>query len=630
MTRHLAPFFLLLSFVLLVSACSDSPSPVTPESEDQNPQNPDEQFSKTRIDTFIFRSYGIDAVYLAGSANGWNSEDPAWAFTPQEDNYTWQLIKEVSDSLLMYKLVLHKGDNTLWLTDPAAVEIVPDGIHGDPAYWNAVRGRSISQPSALAQPLARNRTVIYEISLNDFSTTGTFAGAISGLSSGAAVTDLHVNALEFMPVTAPSYNGWGYDPILLAAPNPSFGTPTTFAMLVDAAHNRGMAVILDMVLNHMAGSNPLRQIDNFVGENHFTTTESNPWGLVELNWGDPALRDYLLESMIHWIDTYRIDGFRFDYIGGEPYSNWSWLRSELKSRYPDLLLIAEDFRYPSEGNAVTSAGYDAQWGGNHTDNWGGGGNHFNQVMITALTQRGFAWRGQTAIEVGSFGPAYNNMWAVANVLSPNSQYAGGVPGDGFSDIKYIESHDENRLVWSIETIGSTGAQGIGGIAKAKLGAVMAMTSVGIPMLFNGQEIGSGEFRPADPTTYKIDWNAGNTELRNVYRSLIHLRLNHPALMSENFFFHWRDGNIDQTEYTITYWRGSTVQSQDAQIVVAANFDHQDHTWTVPFPSSGHYAQVDMITGAGLWIEVTDGNLLLTVPASTAMLWVKEDGISAVP
>lgn len=630
MPRHFASFVLLLSFVVILVACGDSPSPVVPAVPDQDQQNPDDGFNKTRIDTFILRAYGIDAVYLAGSANSWTDEDPAWAFTAMPDGYTWQLVKEVPDYLLQYKFVLHRGTETLWLTDPSAVEILPDGIHSDPAYWNAVRGRNISTPSPLASPLDRRLTVIYEISLNDFSATGTFAGAIGGFTSSSNIGDLGINALEFMPVTVPSYNGWGYDPIILSAPNPSFGTPTTFAMLVDTAHDRGMAVILDMVLNHMAGSNPLSQIDNFVGENHFTTTESNPWGMVELNWNDPALRDYLLESLIHWVDTYRIDGFRFDYVAGEPYSNWAWLRGELKSRYPDLLLIAEDFRYPAEGNAVTSAGYDAQWGGNHTDNWGGGGNHFNQVMITALTEQGFAWRGQTAIEVGAFGPAYNNMWAVANVLSPNSQYAGGVPGDGFSDIKYLESHDENRLVWSVETIGSTGAQSVGGLSKAKLGAVMSMTSVGIPMLYNGQEIGSGEFRPADPVTYKIDWNGGDASLRSAYQQLIQLRLNHPALMSENIFFHWRDGTIDQTEYTITYWRGTTTQSSEAQIVVAANFDHQDHTWTIPFPSSGYYARLSLDGGPIYWTEVTDGNLLLTVPASTAMLWVKADGISAVP
>jgi len=630
MFRHFAPGLLLLSFVLLISACGDTSSPVDPAPANQDLESPEDDFSKTRIDTFVLRAYDIDSVHLAGTANGWNDQDAAWSFTPLADGYTWRLIKEVSDNLLMYKFVLRRNSEVLWLTDPSAVELIPDGIHGDPAYWNAVRGRNIPTPAPLGIPLDRQRTVIYEMSINDFSSSGTFAGVISGITSGPNIAELGVNALELMPVTVPSYNGWGYDPIMLAAPNPSFGSPATFALLVDTAHNNGMAVILDMVLNHMAGSNPFSQLDNFVGENHFTTTESNPWGLVELNWSDPAMREYLLESMIHWVETYRVDGFRFDYVGGEPYSNWSWLRSELKSRYPDLLLIAEDFRYPSEGNAVTSAGYDAQWGGNHTDNWGGGGNHFNQVMITALTENGFAWRGQTAIEVGAFGPAYNNMWAVANVLSPNNQYAGGVPGDGFSDIKYLESHDENRLVWSVETIGSAGAQSVGGLAKAQLGAVLSMTSVGIPMLYNGQEIGSGEFRPADPVTYKIDWNAGDAQLREAYSTLIQLRLNHPALMSENIFFHWRDGNIDQTEYTITYWRGSSTMADEAQIVVAANFDHEAHTWTVPFPASGYYAGVDLDGGPIQWTEVTDGNLHLTIPASTAMLWVRNDGVSAVP
>ena len=265
--------------------------------------------------------------------------------------------------------------------------------------------------------------------------------------------DLGVNAIELMPVTAPSYNGWGYDIILHRCVNPNYGWPSTFASLVDAAHQQGIAVILDMVLNHAAGSCPLRQLDDFAGVYNFTTDEPNPWGLVELNYTNEALRAFILESLCFWVNTYKVDGFRFDYIGGEPYSTWEWLEDELRARYPDLLLIAEDFNYANPINAVI-VGYDAQWGGNHTDGWGGGGNNFNQVMITALTENGFAWRGSTTPSVGAFGPAYRNMWAVANVIAANPQYAGGVPGDGFSDVKYLESHDENRVVWSVNTIGS--------------------------------------------------------------------------------------------------------------------------------------------------------------------------------
>jgi 1,4-alpha-glucan branching enzyme len=616
---------LLLGGAIWVQGCSHEAATLGPEPPSSDPSG----LAKARIDTFVLKAYSLDSVHVAGSFNAWNGLDPAWEMTLQADGYTWRLVAEVPDGLIQYKFVLRMDGLVEWLTDPAAVEVIYDGYHSNPAYWNSVRGRQITTPAPLAEPIDRTKLIIYEISLNDFSATGSFAGATAGLSSGPDLESLGVNAIELMPVTTPSYNGWGYDPVLQFAPNPWLGWPTTFAALVDAAHDRGMAVILDSVINHMSGSAPLRQLDDFTGEYNFTTSESNPWGLVELNWANPALREHILASLCHWVDVYKVDGFRFDYIGGESYTTWVWIKNELEARYPNLLLIAEDFNYATNGNAVTN-GYDAQWGGNHTDSWGGGGNNFCQVMATALNENGFAWRGEATPSVGAFGAVYNNMWAVANVLSGNSQYAGGVPGDGFSDIKFLESHDENRVVWSVNNVGSAGAQSIGGLTKAYLGAVIQMTSVGIPMIYNGQEIGSGEYRPVGTSTYKIDWAGGDQNLLSAYRRLIDLRLNEPALATENIFFHWRDGGLDQQEFTLLYWRGSTTDQAQSEVVVAANFDHVDHALTVPFPTPGYWARHNLAQGTVNISLIGDTSLDIDLPASSAILWVKANGTTGVP
>jgi len=615
------PALALTLILLATGGCTDQAALLDPGTQQGDIS------AKAHTDTFTLLAYDVDSVHLAGSLNGWIDNDPGWELTLQPDGYTWRLITQVPDDMFTYKFVLRIGALKEWLTDPAAVEVTYDGFHSSPAYWNAVRGRQIVTPDPLPSPIDRSKLVIYEVSLNDFSTSGSFAGATANLTTAADLADLGVNAIELMPVTAPSYNGWGYDPVLQYATNPSFGVRTSFATLVDAAHSHGMAVILDAVVNHMSGSAPLRQLDNFTGTNHFTTLESNPWGLVELNWTDPALKEHILGSLCHWVDTYKVDGFRFDYIGGEPYTTWIWLKDQLKAKYPDILLIAEDFSYPA--NSITY-GYDSQWGGNHTDQWGGGGNNFNQVMITALTQYGFATRGSFEPSVGAWGIPYNNMWAVANVISGNSNYAGGAPGDGFSDVKYLESHDENRVVWSVDNNGSVGAQGIGGLRKAHLGAVVSMTSIGIPMLYNGQEIGSGEYRPQGTSTYKINWAAGDAGVRLTYKRMIEFRLNHPALSSENVFFNWRAGNIDQVEYTMVYWRGSTATGSQAEVVIACNFDHLDHTWDVPFPATGTWVKFDAASGNMETVSVPALTMNMTVPASTALMWVREDGVTGVP
>ena len=85
------------------------------------------------------------------------------------------------------------------VTDPDAKDILPDGFHGSPSYWNVVRGRSFATPDPLPAPIPRNEMVTYEISLNDFSTTGTFAGAQANLTANADLADLGVNVIELLP-----------------------------------------------------------------------------------------------------------------------------------------------------------------------------------------------------------------------------------------------------------------------------------------------------------------------------------------------------------------------------------------------------------------------------------------------
>jgi 1,4-alpha-glucan branching enzyme len=624
-TRVLA-LFLLMALSLLGSCSDDTTLPTSPAGAGSLEQA-DDFTDKSHFHTFTLVAPGVDAVYVAGSINGWNDSDPAWQLAQTADPNVWQLEREVPDGLFYYKFVLYKGTETLWVTDPAAHEVWPDGFHGNPSQWNTLYGRSFNEPQDLPYPIDRSKLVIYEINPNDFSQAGTFTGIYAGLTSGPDLADLGVNAIEIMPVTAPSYNGWGYDPVLQFSPNGAYGTATTFAALVNQAHGLGMAVILDAVVNHMAGGSVLRQIDEFTGINTFTTTEENPWGLVELNWNSPYLKDHILEALSHWVSTYKVDGFRFDYIGGEPYGTWIWLRDELRARHPDLLLIGEDFSYPA--NSVTY-GYDAQWGGNHTDPWGGGGNNFCQVMATALNQNGFAFRGDGFFSAGAWGIPYNNMWAVANVISPNSNYAGGAPGDGFSDVKFLESHDENRVVYSVDQLGSTAAQAQGGLHRAHLGAVISLTSVGIPMIYNGQEIGSDEERPHGTSTYKIPWNDGDPGLRQAYRTLINMRLNNDALATEHINFQWRAGNVDNSEHTLTYSRGTMSDAATHEVVVTANFGNESRTWPVHFPGNGYWVKYDPLAGSAETLEMPSSQEMVTVPAGQAFVWLKNDGTSGVP
>ena len=576
------------------------------------------------VESFTLRAYGADSVTLAGTFNGWNVNDTGASFVLDPDGYTWRLTTTLSAGLQQYKFVLHAGATNTWLTDPEAHEIISTG---DPAQGNAVRGRALPAISPLPAPIDRTRLVIYEANLNELSASGTFAGAVGALTSGANLADLGVNCIELLPITAPSYNGWGYDPSLYFAPNPAFGWPNFLAMFVDSCHDRGIAVVLDMVLNHASGGSALRQLDDFSGSYDFTTTEPNPWGMVELNWSNPALKEHIRDALIHWVDTYDIDGFRFDYVEGEGWATWDYVRDELRAHDPDLLLIGEDYRYPNSGNSVTH-GYDAQWGGNHTDAWAGGGNNFNQVMTTVLTQNGFAWRGSSVPSFGCFIASCRPMCAVANVVSGNGQY-NGVNGDGFSDVKYLESHDENRIVWAVDSYGSAGAQAVGGLQKSRVGALALFTSVGIPMLFSGQEIGSDEFRAADPTLFTPNFVGGDQALRTFYRSLIRLRLESPALWTDHIFWQWRGDGSDHTENTVNYWRGTTDTAANAEVVVALNFDSAAHSLPVKFPADGLWMRLHPDSGAWEHVMISGGELAMTLGAGQGVLFLKNDGVTSV-
>jgi len=578
----------------------------------------------TAVEVFILRAYGADSVTLAGTFNGWNVNDVSAALTLDPDGYTWRLTTTLPVGLQQYKFVLHTGAVNTWLTDPEAHEVLGAS---DPAQANGVRGRVLPNIDPLPYPVDRTKLVIYEANLNELSLSGTFAGAVAALTSGANLADLGVNAVELMPITAPSYNGWGYDPSLYFAPNPAFGWPNYFAMFVDACHDRGIAVILDMVINHAAGGSVLRQLDNFSGSYNFTTTDPNPWGMVELNWSDPALKDHIRDALIHWVETYKVDGFRFDYIEGEGWTTWEYVRDELRAHDPNLLLIGEDFRYPNDGNSVTH-GYDAQWGGNHTDGWAGGGNNFNQVMTTVLTQNGFAWRGSSTPSFGCADFVCRPMWAVANVISGNGQY-NGTNGDGFSDVKYLESHDENRIVWAIDTYGSAGVQAVGGLQMARVGALALMTSVGIPMLFSGQEVGTAEYRDTDPTLYLPPYTGGDQELRDWYRTLIRLRLSEPALATEHVFWQWRDVWADHYENTVTYWRGTTSAAGDAEIVLALNFDDTAHAYAAAFPADGAWLRLHPANNAWEMVEVSGGTLWVDLGPGSGQLFKKADGVTSI-
>lgn len=196
--------------------------------------------------------------------------------------------------------------NGLRVPDPAS-RFQPDDVHGlsevvdtNTFSWSADDWRG--------RPWAES--VLYEAHIGAFTQDGTFQAAIERLDH---LRDLGVTVLQLMPVADfPGRRGWGYDGVLPFAPESSYGRPEDLKALVDAAHGRGISVMLDVVYNHLGpDGNYLPHYAPFFTDRHVT-----PWGDGPNFDGDAssAVRGFMVENALYWIEEFRMDGLRLDAV----------------------------------------------------------------------------------------------------------------------------------------------------------------------------------------------------------------------------------------------------------------------------------------------------------------------------
>jgi maltooligosyltrehalose trehalohydrolase len=231
-----------------------------------------------------------------------------------------------------YRFVIDGGEP---LPDPAT-RWQPEGLRGPSRvlYLNA-------PPPLRAMPSA-DELVIYELHVGTFSAEGTFAGAIPHL---AELAELGVSAVEIMPVAEfPGARGWGYDGVYLSAAQSSYGGPEGLREFVAAAHETGLAVILDVVYNHV-GASGVTALEAFGP--YFTEKYETPWGRA-INYDDAgcdAVREWVLQSAAGWVADFGIDGLRLDAIHAIFDSSPEHIVAAIARRVheirPDALVIAE-------------------------------------------------------------------------------------------------------------------------------------------------------------------------------------------------------------------------------------------------------------------------------------------------
>ena len=464
----------------------------------------------------------------------------------RQDDGSFSANASVSPGTRYFYLV----DDDKPVPDPVS-RVLPDGVHG---------------PTEIIDPHAFNWTdhdwrglelrdyIIYELHIGTFSPKGTFDGVVEKLGY---LRDLGISVIEIMPVAAfPGTRNWGYDGVSPYAVQASYGGPDGLKRLVNAAHAKGLAVMLDVVYNHLGNEgNYLRQFGPY-----FTNRHHTPWGDA-INFDGPgceAVRRYFIENALYWIREYHLDGLRLDAVQTIKDDSQPHILAEIQENVQKLghevgrkvCVIAEtdenDTRYTrsvSQGgmalNAVWSDDFHHAVHAYLTSEREGYYQDFGrkEQIVRALND-GFVFQGE-----------YFEFWKSDR----------GTPVDGMplpANVICIQNHDQvgNRAKGDrLTTLIPRGAR--------KMAAALLLLAPHTPLLFMGQEydeavsfqffsdysdpvlqkaVSEGrrnEFKdfawnevpdPQDPETFnrsKLTWNLGGdrADMLQFYRELLRLR-----------------------------------------------------------------------------------------------------------
>ncbi|HYC02097.1 MAG TPA: malto-oligosyltrehalose trehalohydrolase [Azospirillaceae bacterium] len=221
-----------------------------------------------------------------------------------------------------YRFVLPDG---LKVPDPASRH-QPEDIHGPS---EVIDPRDFSWRDTAWKGRPWEEAVVYEMHVGAFTPEGTFRAAIDRLDH---LVQLGVTAIEVMPVADfPGARNWGYDGVLLYAPDASYGRPEDFKAFVDAAHQRGLMVMLDVVYNHYG---PEGNYLHAISPAFFTEKHHTPWGAA-VNFDDTGseiVREFVVHNALYWIEEFHLDGLRLDAVHAIMDSGPRHLLEELAER----------------------------------------------------------------------------------------------------------------------------------------------------------------------------------------------------------------------------------------------------------------------------------------------------------
>jgi maltooligosyltrehalose trehalohydrolase len=360
--------------------------------------------------------------------------------------------------------------------DPAS-RCQPDGVHGP----SAVVDQRFDWQDAAWHGVPQRDLVIYELHVGTFSAAGSFTAIIPQL---AALRDLGITAIELMPVAEfPGRRNWGYDGVYWYAPHHAYGGVTGLKQLVDAAHAHGMAVLLDVVYNHLG---PEGNYLWDIAPSAFTDRYRTPWGAA-LNYDgadSDQLRRFVLENALEWLRDYHLDGLRLDATADiydvSPYHLLEELADRVAALRDELgrplYLFAEHYRNDprlARPTALGGYGLSGVWA-----------DEFHHALVSLLSgARGLYF--QDFGTLGDLARALESPFVNAGTYSAFHRYRAGRAPVGLRPEQFVvffQNHDQvgNRALG--ERISALIRP-----ALLRLGTALTLLSPYLPLIFMGEE-----------------------------------------------------------------------------------------------------------------------------------------------
>jgi len=596
-------FIWIIGLLLLASSCREAVEIPKVELPEELPPIPFRD-GITRISddslAFVLFAPGKNTVHLVGNSNNWEVSDK-YKLQKNEDRF-WIKIGDLDPNQeYVFQYII---DEKIYVADPYSYKTSDrTNKNNHPGMVVSTKVDNYQWKTSNFIPPKPEKLVIYEILIRDFTDKRTIKGVQEKIPY---LKELGINAVELMPFNEfEGSDGWGYNPSFYFAVEKSYGTTNEFKEFIDECHANGMAVIMDMVLNHSYGQSPMVRMYQSGNE----ISPDNPWYNVKSNFANPDAQwgyDFNHESpytqafvdsvLSFWIKEFKIDGYRLDFTKGfsnTPYpatgDNWGSkydadriknlkrIYDEVKKRNPNALFICEHLSENREEKELADYGM-LMWGNlNYNVNemtmgWGeeGGNNPKGDITWGCYKQRG-----------------WNN---------PNL-------------VVYMESHDEERLMYKNITWGRQ--QGdynvkdiLIGLQRNTAAAVIVFSLPGPKMIWQFGELGYdfsinsfGGRLSRKPPRWDYYSIPERKALFDVYKKMIDLRKNRAVFST--------------SDYTIdikNHFKTVILKSTHETAVVMANFDVVNRTKNVNFTKTGDWECIF----SGKNITTTDNSMSITL------------------